>query len=68
MSKFKEIIDGWKYTIFPNETVEDMAIKRAEICASCEHNVNNKCTQCGCFLVAKTRSPKSTCPKNKWPK
>lgn len=24
------------------------------------------CTKCGCFLVAKTRSPLSQCPEKKW--
>ena len=68
MSKFKEIVEGWRYTIFPNEEVEKVAVERAKICSLCEYNINKRCTKCGCFLTAKLRSPESKCPINKWKK
>ncbi len=65
-SKFDEIVSGWKNVIFKDKDVEKMANERALICAGCPFNVNNICQECGCPLVAKTRSPQSKCPKNKW--
>jgi len=65
-SKLEEIVAGWKNVIFTDKAVEEMALKRATICAECPHNVNKICQECGCPLVAKTRSPQSKCPKNKW--
>ncbi len=66
MSKLTEIVQGWKNVIFPNKEAEQMAIKRAVICAECPFNINNTCQQCGCPLIAKTRSPQSKCPEGKW--
>ncbi len=68
MSKFKEIVDGWRYVVFPNQEVEKVALERAKVCGTCPENKNGRCLACGCFLQAKARSPKSTCPLNKWPK
>ncbi len=66
--KLAEIQDGWKHVIFKNDEVEMLAFKRASICAGCDKNINNICAECGCILIAKTRSIKETnkCPLNKW--
>lgn len=64
--KFNEIKEGWKNYIFPNQEIEEMAEKRAIICSDCDKNGFGVCQECGCPLVAKTRSPKSKCPLNKW--
>lgn len=66
INKLSEIKEGWGNIIFPTPEIELIAIKRAEICATCEHNKVNICTQCGCFIPAKTRSLKANCPINKW--
>ena len=73
ISKFPEIVDGWKNIIFPDDKVEEMAYQRLEICKGCDKNstpdkVNFKsyCKGCGCVLTAKARSPQSKCPLDKW--
>ena len=68
IEKLAEIQDGWKHVIFKNDEVEMLAFKRASICAGCDKNINNVCAECGCILIAKTRSIKETnkCPLNKW--
>ena len=58
-----------------------LAIARLVICNGCEANINGVCSPevqikdivtdvlvngCGCFLEAKTMSPESSCPANKW--
>ena len=65
-NKLNEIIDGWGKFFVKEPNTEKIAMERAEVCSSCEHNVINICDQCGCPLAAKTRSKKSKCPKNKW--
>lgn len=68
MNKFKEIINGWSNVIWEKPEVEKMAMDRALVCSTCLSNVDNKCKECGCFLVAKTRSEYSKCPLSKWSK
>jgi hypothetical protein len=43
---------------------------RYDICKSCEHFVSltNQCTECGCFMAAKTYLPFAECPVGKWNK
>ena len=45
-----------------DETVADRKAK----CESCEHNDIGRCNACGCYLWAKVRSKKQTCPAGKW--
>jgi len=73
ISKFPEIVNGWKNMIFPNDKVEALAYKRLEECISCDQNSTPKtvdfksyCKNCGCLLAAKARSMESKCPLNKW--
>lgn len=63
-----EIYDGWKNYVFENPIVEAEAKKRIALCVDCEHfkTSNKTCMKCGCFMVAKTRSPRSSCPVGKW--
>ena len=68
MSKVDEILDGIKNYVFPTEESEIKANKRAEVCGECEHNIDNKCSLCGCFLTLKVRSTKTDCPDNRWEK
>lgn len=39
---------------------------RLKICFACEHQENNRCLKCGCFIEAKTRLGTSKCPIGKW--
>lgn len=71
---FSEIYPGWMRLVFHDPKVEELAVKRAEICLNCEflnHVVKSakwgkKCGKCGCPIIAKVRSEKSNCPINKW--
>jgi len=66
----EEIIVGWKNYIFPNTEVEAEAIRRISICldkTKCTKlSDRHYCTVCHCYMPAKVRSPKSTCPKRLW--
>jgi len=64
--QFREIVNGYKNTIFKNKEIEQLALRRALVCSSCSYNKLNFCSSCGCNLTLKTRSPESNCPKNKW--
>lgn len=66
MSKFQEIISGYKNLIWENPEIEKLAMDRALVCSTCPHNIDNKCKICGCFLIAKCRSEYSRCPKGLW--
>ena len=49
-------------------TTEEIANARYEICASCPELISatKQCKKCGCFMVAKTKLEKATCPIGKW--
>ena len=67
MSRLSEIYEGWKNLTFPNPKIEELAKKRMAICVECKKlKTNNSCAMCGCYMVAKVRSPKSRCMLNKW--
>ena len=68
MSKLIEIIIGWKNFISKDPFIEKIAEKRMEICMKCPEldKEKYKCLKCGCYMVVKTRSPKSKCPLDKW--
>jgi formamidopyrimidine-DNA glycosylase len=47
---------------------EETYHRRMSICNSCEffRQEDKRCTQCGCFMEAKTRFKKTYCPVHKW--
>jgi len=47
---------------------EEVYNTRMNICNGCEFFVHKskRCTQCGCFMEAKTRLKKTFCPIHKW--
>lgn len=47
---------------------EEVSASRYEICNGCEHflQVTKQCKKCGCFMAAKTKLQKATCPVGKW--
>jgi len=51
-----------------NEPPESYAQARLAICRTCEHYKMFVCTQCGCFMPAKTRFKWTECPLKKWSK
>lgn len=64
--KLKKIIEAYKNLATKDDPeVERIALARAEVCAACDFNKFNVCTDCGCPLAAKIRS-KVICKKGKW--
>ena len=51
--------------IFVSSTIQD---DRMNICRGCEYysKSNNRCRQCGCWLIHKVKFQTSTCPISKW--
>lgn len=47
---------------------EDVYNTRMSICNGCEffRKEDKRCSQCGCFMEAKTRFKKTYCPIHKW--
>ena len=39
---------------------------RLDACSECPLKKLNFCTSCGCFLPAKTKISKASCPEGKW--
>lgn len=71
--ELKEIYDGWRNYITNNPEMEKKSDERLATCIGCDKNSTNgeikmlsKCTECGCFLVAKSYSKGSKCPLDKW--
>ena len=75
MSKWKE----WKnslgearpwHLLDPDKRIMDPEIinKRMDLCRSCEHfiNMTSQCSQCGCYMPAKTTLSNAECPVGKW--
>ena len=64
----KSVAVGWWNVIIKNETPE--AKRRYDICMNCDKKIkvgkDYVCSQCGCFLKAKSRSPEEKCVLNKW--
>lgn len=81
MMEVSNIIKGWKNYITNNKDVEELANKRALICAKCPFKENSKifkwvkddieevngtvCGLCKCPIAMLVRSDKQ-CKKNKW--
>jgi predicted Zn-ribbon and HTH transcriptional regulator len=67
-------MEGWKNLAIRNPKVEEVALKRLEVCKDCDANntlgevmMASRCKDCGCFLEAKSRNVTGKCPRNKWP-
>ena len=64
--KLLHIIESWKNMITRPEEFQDTAKERAAICAECQCNIVNFCSQCGCLISAKTWTPAEECPIGLW--
>lgn len=65
----KYIILGWWNWIL--DKISDIRYKeefeeRLKICKECEYNLFGFCKKCDCFIEAKTKCEKSSCPIKKW--
>lgn len=73
MNKVKEILLSYIAKANPTEEQKEVAEKRLEICAGCEHwvqsAVRDYCGICKCTTSAKVFSPvgADACPKKMWP-
>jgi len=45
---------------------EALIAERKAVCMACELNDIGRCSECNCYLHAKIRINKETCPENKW--
>lgn len=68
IEEIKQIVEGWKNLVFKNPVSEEIGIKRATICLSCNFykTKNRRCDICNCFIPAAVRSKNKRCPKSKW--
>ena len=47
--------------------IKEQYIHRVRICDTCEYlDKWLRCSDCGCFVTAKTAIPTAKCPKGKW--
>jgi hypothetical protein len=73
MNKIEEILKSWNIALNPNQEQSELAVKRLEICNTCEYknivlNIS-QCSVCGCALKGKIFTPqRDACPKGKWNK
>ncbi len=72
--KRKEILEGITNSVIRDETVEEIAALRYNLCNECPSKggecavkgTGPCCGECGCSLSFKTRSLASDCPLGKW--
>lgn len=68
ITKFNEIVDGWKNYIFQNPATEELGKQRLTKCLTCEWRniVTDRCKLCRCPIQTAVRSRLKRCPANKW--
>ncbi len=68
MSKFQEIVEGWKNWIMSDPASEPLAQERLKICLECKYRneVLMTCKVCKCFIPAACKSKNKKCIKGKW--
>jgi hypothetical protein len=69
--KYKENLGEtrpWDLLNKSNYVEEDVAKNRFDICKACPEliKLTTQCKKCGCFMTAKTKLEKATCPIGKW--
>jgi hypothetical protein len=69
MEKSEKDVKPWDL-INPNSewATEDVSSERYSICKTCPEliKLTKQCKKCGCFMAAKTKLQKATCPIGKW--
>ena len=46
---------------------KELGVARMKVCMECPELTPVKtCKKCGCFMIAKTKLEKATCPLGKW--
>lgn len=61
-------VKPWDFFLKPNFSVKSKAEKRINICNSCSEliKLTKTCKKCGCFMTAKVKLEKASCPIGKW--
>jgi hypothetical protein len=62
-------VKPWDFLKPSTEYAEkEEAEKRFSICLECPQLIQStkRCSECGCFMAAKTKLKLATCPLNKW--
>lgn len=65
----KAIVEGWTNHLLIQlgfKSIPDHAKRRAEVCSGCDKNKKNICSECGCYIPAKTLVTGEYCPLDKW--
>ena len=70
MNKIEEIFKAWQISYNPTSLQGELAIKRMEICDTCDSKRDSPfihCGECGCVLSKKIYTPViGGCPRGKW--
>ena len=58
----------WDMLDKTNYAEEEISKERFSICKACPEliKLTTQCKKCGCFMAAKTKLIKATCPLGKW--
>jgi uncharacterized paraquat-inducible protein A len=68
-NKFVDIVSSWARLMRATKEQEERAVKRTEICHSCEYlktnTIGEVCGKCGCAIRAKVFSDNG-CPDMRW--
>jgi rRNA maturation endonuclease Nob1 len=49
-----------------NKKKRELYNHRLDICLKCDHRYKEFCEICGCYIKAKTKVDKASCPKEYW--
>jgi topoisomerase IA-like protein len=60
--KVKQIVEGFKNLVLNKNEI--LSNKRTKICSACPFKTQrNTCGKCGCYLPAKTKVERASCPE-----
>jgi hypothetical protein len=61
-------VKPWDLLRRKNYADEQVAQSRLDVCMGCDFLIKKTttCKKCGCFMLAKTKLEKATCPIGKW--
>lgn len=56
----------FRFAKLPEIVPQLVELGRGFTCHSCEHNVDNQCQKCTCFIPLKIKLSTESCPLGKW--
>jgi hypothetical protein len=61
-------VKPWDLVNGSERATKEEASRRLQICEECPEfiELTSNCKKCGCFMYAKTKIQKATCPLGKW--